>query len=235
MQSPRLFNVAPEVFDRFPDYIVGWVIVRDLHNSAENTAVSAFLSEAEERARLLYADRDLKEEPAIAVWRSAFSTLGWSASKYPAAVEAILKRVSRAGTLPRSNPAVDLANAATLFYLVPVGCHDLDLAPDLQVRPAVLTDDFLPMGEAESEKPPAGEFVYAAGNSVGTRRWVWRQSRDALVGADAKTLLFPVDGFSSVTYPRAEAATEFLAAVCREHLSSDVTTGFISRDQPGVP
>lgn len=235
MQYPLTFNVSPEIFDRFPDYIVGWVIVRDLHIGTENTAISELLTEAEDRARLLYAERDLKEEPAIAVWRRAFSTLGWSASKYPASVEAILKRVSRGGTLPRINPAVDLANVATLLYLVPVGCHDLDLSPNLQVRPAVATDDFVPMGETKSDTPVTGEFVYAAGNSVRTRRWVWRQSRDALVRSDAKTLLFPVDGFASVTHSRVEAATEFLATVCRKHLSSDVTTGFISRDQPAIP
>ncbi|CAN5764323.1 phenylalanine--tRNA ligase beta subunit-related protein [soil metagenome] len=234
MQPSTTFSVAPEIFDRFPDYIVGWVIVSDRQNSAENTAISALLSGAEGRAQLLYAERDLKEEPAIAVWRRAFSTLGWSASKYPSSVEAILKRVSRRGTLPRVNTAVDLANAATLLYLVPVGCHDLDLVPVLQVRPAVATDDFLPMGEVEPEKPLPGEFVYAAGNSVRTRRWVWRQSRDALVGTDANTLFFPVDGFSSVTHSRVEAATEFLASVCREHFSPDVTTGLISRDQPAM-
>lgn len=235
VEHPTAFNVAPEIFDRFPDYIVGWVIVRDPQNSAENTAVAALLSDAEDRARLLYAERDLKEDPAIAVWRRTFSTLGWSASKYPSSVEAILKRVARGGTLPRINPAVDLANAAALLYLAPVGCHDLDRAPDLQVRPAVATDDFLPMGAAESEKPSPGELVYASGTSVRTRRWVWRQSRDALVGADAGTLLFPVDGFASVTHSRVEAATEFLSSVCRKYLSPDVTTGCISRDQPAIP
>lgn len=232
MQCPSVFNVAPQVFDRFPDYIVGWVVARDVRNIGEHTAISALLSEAEDRARLLYAERDVKEEPAIAVWRTAFSTLGWSASKYPASVEAMLKRVSRGGTLPRINPAVDLSNAAALLYLVPVGCHDLESTRDLQVRPAVTTDYFLPMGEAESEKPATGEIIYVAGDSVRTRRWVWRQSREALVGVEATTLLFPIDGFSTVTASRVESATEFLATICREHLSSDVTTGFISRDQP---
>lgn len=227
-----LFSVAPEVFDRFPDYVVGWVIVRNAQNIGAKPAITNLLSGAEDRARLLYTDHDLKAEPPIAVWRSAFSSLSWSASKYPASVEAMVKRVARGGTLPHVNSAVDLANAATLLYLVPVGCHDLDLAPDLCVRTATGEDSFIPMGGADTEIPQAGETVYATGNSVRTRRWVWRQSREALVSADAGTLLFAVDGFAASTLSRVEAATEFLTTVCGEHLSPNVTSGIVSRAQP---
>jgi DNA/RNA-binding domain of Phe-tRNA-synthetase-like protein len=228
------FLVAPEVFERFPDYIVGWVLARNVATDQASEITDRLLSEAEQRARLLYADKDLKEERSIAVWRNTFTTLGWSASKYPSSVEAIVKRVARGADLPRINPAVDLANAAVLTYLTPIGCHDLDRSIGLSVRLAVNGDRFLPMGDAPEEEPPAGEIVYAAGASIRTRRWVWRQSRDALVGPENTTLLFPVDGFADITLSRVEAATEFVANMCRTHLGADVTHGLISRDQPAV-
>ncbi len=230
----KIFSVSTDVFERFPDYIVGWVIARNVRNVRAVDAIVTHLSEAEDRARLLHAGKDLKEDLGIAVWRSAFSTLGWSASKYPASVESILKRVSRGESLPRINPAVDVANAAALLYLVPVGCHDLDTAGNLQVRLTLPGDCYLPMGDAAPEPPQPGEIVYASGTRVRTRRWVWRQSRDALVGSDATTLLFPVDGFSNVTGSRVEAATEFLAGMCRAHLSDEVAMGYISRDSPAT-
>lgn len=234
MAASPLFHVAPDVFERFPDYIVGWVIARNVSNDQSLDATEALLAEAEERARLLHTGKDLKEEPAIAVWRAAFSDQGWSPSKFPSSVEAVVKRVAKGTDLPRINPAVDLANVAVLSYLTPIGCHDLDRSQGLAVRLANANDRFLPMGDAPSEQPPAGEIVYAAGESVRTRRWVWRQSRHALVGSDATTLLFPVDGFADSTGPRVEAATEFLASMCRDQLSADVQLGIITHDQLAV-
>src|SRR5690606_1130483 len=155
-----IFTVSEEVFEQFPDYIVGWVVATIRSNQGPHPGLNSLLRDAEERARTILEGKDLKEEEAIAVWRKAFSNLGWSASKFPASVETLAKRAARGAVLPNINPAVDLSNATALTYLVPTGCHDLVRSPRLTVRKTMDGDAYLPMGNAESEAPSLGEIVY---------------------------------------------------------------------------
>lgn len=232
--SAWTFSVSPEVFERFPDYIVGWVAARFEPGSGDAVAIENLLRAAEERAQTIHAGKDLKENSAIAVWRSAFATLGWSASKYPSSIEALTKRAVRGLPLPAIHPAVDLVNAVSLTYLVPIGCHDIDRIPHLTVRPSETGDTFLPMGDGDPEELPEGEFVYASGRDIRTRRWVWRQSRLALVADDASWLFCPVDGFAGTTNSNVEAAVAALSSLMSEHLGADVTHGMVDRSNPSV-
>jgi DNA/RNA-binding domain of Phe-tRNA-synthetase-like protein len=233
--TKSVLSVSPDVFDRFPSYIVGWVTATVSSDSLDTDAIENLLRESEARVRLLYADKDLKEETAIAGWRRAFSSLGWSASRFPSSVEALVKRVAKGASLPLINPLVNLANAAALTYLVPVGCHDVDRSPALRVRFAETTDQFLPMGGDDAEHPESGEIVYASLDHVRTRRWVWRQSRDALVDADTTNVVIPVDGFSDTTVARVDAATNFIAATISGSGGQKVRWGLIDRDRQEIP
>lgn len=229
-----MFTISPELFERFPDYIVGWVIADIPSNRIPNPTISAVLRDAVARAQRIYEGVDLKTEPAIAVWRHAFSEAGWSASRFPASVEALVRRAVRGTALPSINAAVDVTLAAALTYLVPVGCHDRDLSPDLTVRFSREGDQFLPLGGGSFEEPDPGEVVYASGSDIRTRRWTWRQSRDGLVTAQSTRLFVPVDGFANMTLSRVEAAINFLEQMFTRHLDARTTSGVASRDDPIV-
>lgn len=232
--SEARFSVAEDVFHAFPDYIVAWVSAGFDKASIDAPAVSELLRGAHERARATLGATDLKDQPAIAAWRSSFSKAGWSGSKYPASVEALAKRVLRGDDVPEIHPIVDLVNASSLVYLVPIGCHDLSLTPQLAVRHATEDDQFLPMGSGEAERPDDNEIVYASGNQVRTRRWVWRQSRDALVQPDATWVFMPIDGFKETTMPNVDAAQHFLENALRDLFNAEVRSGLIDRSNTSV-
>jgi DNA/RNA-binding domain of Phe-tRNA-synthetase-like protein len=225
-----MFSVSGDVFESFPDYRVGWVATEIEHTSGSPEQIEELLRGAEQRARTVLAGTDLKSHPAIGAWRTTFSSLGWSASKFPSSIEALARRVVREQPLPSIHPVVDLVNAVSLTYLVPMGCHDMGVIGELAVRPARSGDEFLPMGDGDPEEPPEGEIIYVAGQSVRTRRWVWRQSRQALVGPGATHLFIPVDGFE-VTASNVDAAVNALAATLTGLLGATVQTGQVNRDQ----
>ena len=232
MTGSPIFRVSPDVFEQFPDYVVGCVQARGISSTA-NLALSELLGNAEIRARSRYEDLDLKAEQPFAIWRDAFSTAGWSPSRFPASVEALHKRVQRGDDAPRINPAVDLANAAVLFYAVPVGTHDTATfgGSPLEVRWSSSGDEFIDMsGNSESEI--VGEIVYAVGSDIRTRRWVWRQGRNGLVAPEAADIFYPVDGFTGSTSGFVEAAVNFLAETCATEFGANVTIGIITAASP---
>ena len=233
MSSRLLFRVDRRVFEQYPNYMVACVAALGVHPDASPGRLDEYIENAEVRARATYDGVDLKTRAPFAAWRAAFSAAGWSASRFPASVEALHRRIQRGRELPRINGIVDLANSAVLYYAVPVGTHDIGGFRDLhlEVRYARDSDSFV--GMSGSNDPPAeGEIVYAVGSDIRTRRWVWRQGKTGLVSSAATDVFFPIDGFSDQTYDAVVAAQNYLAIAAGEELGARVLTAVVTRECP---
>ena len=93
-------------------------------------------------------------------------------------------------------------------------------------------DNFLPMGEEQTESLPEGELCYVSGHTVKTRRWMWRQSEDGKITPETSHVFFPIDGFFSVNGDAVLAARDALAAFLRDDLGLHVLTGYVDREHP---
>ena len=122
-----------------------------------------------------------------------------------------------------------MGNAVSLKYRVPIGAHDLDSSSRGFLCSGRLRtgDTFIPFGETECETPDAGEIVYAAGHTIRTRRWIWRQSELGKITADTKSVLFPIDGFAFANKDQMIAARDELAALLQKYFGCSVKTGWI--------
>ncbi|MEI3100361.1 MAG: phenylalanine--tRNA ligase beta subunit-related protein [Oscillospiraceae bacterium] len=145
-------------------------------------------------------------------------------------IEALMKRVQKSGALPHINTVVDLGNAFSLNYQLPMGAHDVDkMEGDMEIRFSTSADHFRPMGETETETMPEGELVYVSANTVKTRRWIWRQSEDGKIGPETCNV-FPIDGFKGVNLDSVLAARDELARLLREDFGCQVFTGLVDKD-----
>ncbi len=229
------FRVASEVFERFPEACVAVVAATGVANGAPVEAVRALPWAAEQEARERLNSDDLKAHPFIARWREAFRALDLNPNKYRSSVEALLARVLKGDELPALSPAVDLVNAVSLRYMLPVGAHDADrLSGDLQVRRAMGGETFHPIGGGEAETVEPGEIVYADDAEVRTRRWVWRQGDGARVTAESRTIFFPIDGWLGLNETDAREAARELARLLQEHLGARTALAFVDREHPEV-
>lgn len=232
----RIFEIASEVFSRIPHARFAAVVAHGVENTQPNTEVQAFLQDTVQETVERFSGSDPKAHPAIAIWRKTFRALGWSPSTYLSSVEALVRRSVKGNPPPHINPAVDLANAISLRYLVPIGAHDLASAPQgIDVRfadPAL--DRFLPLGSDEEECPSPGEIVYAHEHDIRTRRWVWRQSRTGLVTFSSRDILFPIDGFVDVTETAIREAAHALADMLTSLLGATVSIHWLTPDQRTV-
>ena len=225
------FRVSNEVFDLFPDFCVGLVVALGVNNHGDTGAEEVRRASAAAAVRL--AEQPLSADPSLAAWRRAFARLGVDHERFPNAAEALLRRVAAGEQLPTINPAVDLGNAVSLDYRLPVGAHDMDrLRGDFGVRLSRAEDFFTPMGQPESEEVPPGEVVYADAAEVRTRRWVWRLGEKAKVTPASQNIVFPIDGFVGVDDSAVRAATAELAGLVEQRLGARAVTIFLSREQP---
>ena len=141
------------------------------------------------QARL--ADGPESEFPEIQAWRRAFTRMGLKPTQYRCAAESLLRRFRKEGSLPRLHPLVDLCNAVSLAFAVPVAVFDAaQVTWPLEVRYAAGDEDYLTFS-GDTEHPGPGEVIFAdqAGRAH-ARRWTNRQSgRSAVRDGTAAVLI----------------------------------------------
>ncbi|MCY7287453.1 MAG: hypothetical protein LH624_04185, partial [Cryobacterium sp.] len=181
------FSHAPELIDQYPQLSVVTLLLRAVEDSADVTdSASPFL----QRASARLTDGPESEFPEIAAWRRAFSQMGLKPTQYRCASEALLRRYRKDGSLPSVHPLVDLCNAVSLAYAIPIAVFDLaHVTGDLTVRKATGAETSLTFG-GETEHPDAGEVIFAddAGNAH-ARRWTNRQSALSAIRPQTRSAL----------------------------------------------
>ena len=191
------FRVEKENFEKLPNACFGVVMARGIDNSKVYPEIEKLLTESIQTAALHFEGKKVKEEAEILPYREAFRTLGINPNKYLCSIEALFTRIAKGKGMPYINPVVDLGNAVSLKYTLPMGAHDLGgSSEDICIRLAKDGDTFLPFGADIEETPDVGEVVYAVGQQVRTRRWTWRQSEHGKITADSTDIFFPIDGFT---------------------------------------
>ena len=224
----KQFIVAKDVFEKLPDYCVGVVAATGFDNRSVNEAITKMLDAEAAKFAESHKDDNVRELPNIKACRDAFQTLGMNPNKFMCSIEALTKRVQKGGVLPHINSVVDLGNAFSLRYQLPMGAHDIDKAEgDIEIRFSTPDDHFLPMGETELEIMPEGELVYVSGHTVKTRRWIWRQSDDGKITEETNHVFFPIDGFSSVDKDDVLKARDELAELLVREFDCGIKVGFI--------
>ncbi len=245
------YEVSEEIFDKLPDAIFGVVAVRGIDNSQDIPAVQKLLEDNAAACQKYFEESGTraKEDPVVVPYREAFRALGINPSRYSCAIEALMDRIAKGKGMPSINPIVDLGNAVSLKYKLPIGAHDIYsfVREDgsgrgcedtgVEVRLATAKDTFVPFGAADDEfdNPEIGEAVYVSGHEVRTRRWTWRQSEKGKITEKTTAVLFPIDGFASVNKEAVEAAIkEFVELIANYYAKSGksltVETGMVDKD-----
>ncbi len=151
-------------------------------------AADRFAAIAKSRLAAVAAESEL---PEIQAWRRAFAQMGLKPTQYRCASESLLRRFRKEGSLPRLHPLVDLCNAVSLAFAVPVAVLDASaIAGPLEVRYATGDESYLTFA-GEIEHPSAGEVIFAdQAGQAHARRWTNRQSGlSAVRDSTARTLI----------------------------------------------
>ena len=229
------FRIDSRLFDRFPTACIGLVVAYDVDNSLPHPEITELLRHAEAQVRDRFAATDVRSCPAFTIWHEMFAQLGMSANRFKISVEALTSRVLKGSQLPDLSPAVDLANAISLNYSLPLGAHDIDEPHgDIVVGPARDGAMFTPFGSEASEPVDLDEIVYADDREVRTRRWVWRQNEHSKVTRTTRTMLFPIDCWVGVNDADIRAAQTELAAGLEGRLGAGARVFFLDRNNPEV-
>ncbi|WP_190018298.1 B3/B4 domain-containing protein [Streptomyces lucensis] len=225
------FRHAEAVRAAFPELSAGALYATGVDASAD-TGPRAAVHTARAAARLAAGTEG--EFPEVLAWRRTFTRMGVKPTQYRCASESLLRRLRKEGSLPRIHPLVDLCNAVSAAYAVPVAVLDADrvAGPLLEVRPAAGDETYTTFAGG-TEHPAPGEvtFVDSAGRAH-ARRWTHRQSGHSAVGERTRRVLVVAEAMHD---SGAEILPELLKTVEEEvaaHWRAVTTTALLT---PGAP
>lgn len=174
-----LFSYATSIHRDFPELATRALRLEGVTPAAPTAEpVARFVALAKQRIALS-TESDL---PEIQAWRRAFMKMGLKPTQYRCASEALLRRLRKEGDLPPVHPLVDLCNAASVAFAIPIAAIDLDrINGNLQVRPAIGTEIYETFA-GDIEHPEVGEIIFADDSGrAHARRWPNRQSGHSAV------------------------------------------------------
>jgi len=229
------FTVQKELFDRLPDLTIGVVVATGLDNTHPSKEIDDLLTQVVEGMAKGFNVEKAQDHPRIKPWRTAFSKVGISGSKFPSSIESMARRILKGDPFPRINPLVDLYNSVSLKYLVPMGGHDLDtLKGDIHLRFAEGWEPFTPMGGGETMVVPKGELVYRDDEEVLTRNWAWRQCEKDKATERTRNIFIPVDVLGEVGEERAREIIRDLSSLIPQYLNGKIFSAILNGGNPSV-
>ena len=153
-------------------------------------------------------------EAHLASWNDAYLAFGAKPNRTPSSAQALRRRALKEGRIPSINPVVDLYNAVSLRYAIPVGGENYDAylgRPRLTIADGTELFDTVLSGEAIIENPAPGEVIWRDDLGVTCRRWNWRQGTRTRLDGLPGQMWFVLEALETMPQAAVDEAADVLS------------------------
>lgn len=202
--DPRLAGIAP-----------GFRALSIVVEAAPITAPGVASAALDQACQQMLNDDFPWAQTHLAAWDEVFTAFGAKPKRTPCSASALRKRVLKEGTLPPLDPVVDIYNAISIRYAIPVGGENLAAysgAPRLTLADGSEPFDTFKEGQPSVEYPDAGEVIWRDDVGVTCRRWNWRQGVRTRLDSQAQTMWFILESLPAMPLAALEAAGDELVS-----------------------
>lgn len=204
--------VADQSFwELFPDAKLGVVLLKDVQNQAESPEdVKQLLADSHELAKAYLTADNFSDNQVVQVYRKAYQHFKTKKGAR-SSIEALLKRVSNGQSIPSINPLVDIYNAASLRFGLPVGAEDSDsFIGDLRLTITDGGDDFYLIGDADNNPTLPNELCYKDDIGAVCRCLNWRDGERTMVTEHTKNAFLIIEALDQEGQNRLQEALDFI-------------------------
>lgn len=220
--------VAEESFwELFPEAAIGIIVVRGMKGArdvpeADVAEIAALLRDANERANAYLTSNVISENEPVKVWRAAYQKFKTKKGAR-CSIENLLKRVLKGNPVGSITPSVDIYNAISLKYALPVGGEDLDaFVGDFRLGLTAGGDAFLPIGEEEEDPTLPGELCYRDDAGAVCRCFNWRDGQRTALTDDSGNAILVVESLDPARRDDLESALDEFAQLMERYLGAEV-------------
>ena len=114
------FGYPADFLAKFPTVVGAAAFALHIDNTSDETAAESLLRAEEKAVKAQFASVARSSHPHISSWRTAFSSFGVRPTQYRSAIKALLRHVTKKGTVPHINKLVDLCDYVSTKHVLPV-------------------------------------------------------------------------------------------------------------------
>ena len=222
----------------FPDASIGVIVADGIlptdQVSEENVAKAAkLLDRANVIAQKWVPDPTISKNEVPAVWREAYRKFK-TKKGVRSSVENLLKRVLKDNPVGHINPSVDISNAISLKYAIPMGAENVDaFVGTFRLKVTEGGDYFLPIGSDDNDPTLPGELCYVDDEGAVCRCWNWRDGQRTEVTDETPHCVFIMENIQPERLSDLQEAVDELAGQLEDILGATVThKEILTHDNP---
>ncbi len=219
--------IDKEFWDIFPDVNIEILVLKNVKedkqlNENESNEIKELLDNANQEAKKYLTSDVISENKVVQVWREAYS-------KFPtkkgarSSIENLLKRVLHDNPVGTIAPSVDITNAISLEYALPIGAENLDsIVGDFHLGIMKGGEEFFPLGSDKEEPPLPGEVAYYDDKGAICRCWNWRDGKRTQVYDDTKNEIIIMECIEKERLKDMQEAFTKLKELMTKYLDAEV-------------
>lgn len=234
----KSFVIEDSFWEVFPKVEIGIVCVDGILPASQIADESAkraarLLDHANDSAERWISSNTISQNEVVAVWRDAYKRFKTKKGAR-VSVENLIKRVMKDNPVRHINPAVDISNAISLKYALPIGVENIDaIEGDFRLTMTEGGDYFLPIGETESDPTLPGEIAYLDDAGAVCRCWNWRDGQRTQASDETPHCMFIMENVDPARSADLHAAIDEMAELAEAILGGTVTNkDFLTKDHP---
>ncbi|WP_164489815.1 B3/4 domain-containing protein [Runella sp. SP2] len=183
------YKIEPSILLQHPDFSRGVVTCRNVDNTGLST-----INFSELNTKLTANIENLAESKPVKSWRAVFRQMGIDPTKDRVSFEALTRRILNNGTLKTINPIVDLGNYFSILFQMPIGVHPIkNEVTNVILKKATGQELYMGFGSDYYEKVQPNEIILVDNDTVLTRRFCWRQSKQSVIEISDQSMFVNFD------------------------------------------
>ncbi len=232
------FIVEDSFWELFPDSAIGVVVTHNMKPAAcisdeDAEAIANLLAEANVQANRYLTSSTISENEPVSVWRDAYRKFKTKKGAR-CSIENLLKRILKGNPIGSITPSVDIYNAISLKYALPVGGEDATtFIGDVHLGITGGNDTFRPLGEEEDDPTLSGELCYYDEIGAICRCWNWRDGQRTALTDNSTDGFLVIECVDPTRVADLSAALDEFAHLMERYLGATIETkSIVQRENP---
>lgn len=229
------FIIDQSFWNLFPQAKIGVLLLQNYHNSDQSSQeIVQLLEDSLPLAQAHLTEDVFSDNPVIQVYRKAYQQFKTKKGAR-SSIEALLKRVSGNNPVRSINPLVDIYNAASLRYALPVGAEDLDtFVGNLQLTITEGGDEFYLIGDDTNQPTLPGELCYKDQAGAVCRCFNWRDGERTMITDQTKNAFLVIELLDIKRLDALQEALNFIEEAAQQYLQAETSQFILDHANPHI-
>ncbi|NQI33366.1 B3/4 domain-containing protein [Streptococcus suis] len=229
------FIIDQSFWNLFPQAKIGVLLLQNYHNSDQSSQeIVQLLEDSLPLAQAHLTEDIFSDNPVIQVYRKAYQQFKTKKGAR-SSIEALLKRVSGNNPVRSINPLVDIYNAASLRYALPVGAEDLDtFVGNLQLTITEGGDEFYLIGDDTNQPTLPGELCYKDQAGAVCRCFNWRDGERTMITDQTKNAFLVIELLDIERLDALQEALNFIEEAAQQYLQAETRQFILDHANPHI-